>query len=341
MPSTINATTSGVVTTGDSVATLSLQTGGTTAVAIDTAQIVTLSKSLALLGSTSGSVTIAAPATAGTQSYTLPTAAPAVNGYALTSTTAGVMSWAASGGGGGSPGGRTTQVQYNSSGSFAGSANMTFDGTTLTAAGFSGPLNGTVGATTANTGAFTTLSASSTVSGTGFSTYLASPPAIGGTAPAAGTFTTAKAIAAATQDSVLLQGRAGGTSSYVATITPTTLTASRTLTLPDSTATLGYVNAPPVGTKTSSYTLAVGDVGKYVQLGASGAIVIPTSVFSDGDLVSIYNNTASTATITCSAPTTKIAGSDTTVTSVTLAARGVCTVLFSSATTCVLTGNVS
>jgi len=50
-------------------------------------------------------------------------------------------------------------------------------------------INGTVGATTASTGAFTTLSASSTVSGTGFSTYLASPPAIGGTAAAAGTFT--------------------------------------------------------------------------------------------------------------------------------------------------------
>jgi hypothetical protein len=100
MASTINATTSGVVTTGDSVATLSLQTGGTTAVAISTAQIVTLSKSLALLGSSSGSVTIAAPATAGTQSYTLPTGVPAANGYALTSTTGGVMSWAASGGGG-------------------------------------------------------------------------------------------------------------------------------------------------------------------------------------------------------------------------------------------------
>jgi hypothetical protein len=50
--------------------------------------------------------------------------------------------------------------------------------------------NSTVGATTPSTGAFTTLSASSTVSGTGFSTYLASPPAIGGTTPAAGTFTT-------------------------------------------------------------------------------------------------------------------------------------------------------
>lgn len=39
-----------------------------------------------------------------------------------------------------------------------------------------------IGATTASTGAFTTLSASSTVSGTGFTNYFASPPAIGGTA---------------------------------------------------------------------------------------------------------------------------------------------------------------
>jgi hypothetical protein len=46
-----------------------------------------------------------------------------------------------------------------------------------------------IGATTASTGAFTTLSASSTVSGVGFTNYFASPPAIGGTAAAAGTFT--------------------------------------------------------------------------------------------------------------------------------------------------------
>ena len=52
---------------------------------------------------------------------------------------------------GASAGGSTTQVQYNSSGALAGSANMTFDGTTLTAAGFSGPLNGTVGATSPST----------------------------------------------------------------------------------------------------------------------------------------------------------------------------------------------
>ncbi len=45
--------------------------------------------------------------------------------------------------------------------------------------------NTPIGSTTASSGAFTTLSASSTVSGTGFSTYLASPPTIGGTTPTA------------------------------------------------------------------------------------------------------------------------------------------------------------
>jgi hypothetical protein len=51
--------------------------------------------------------------------------------------------------------------------------------------------SGTTGAPAllGSAGAFTTLSASSTVSGTGFSNYLASPPAIGGTTPAAGNFT--------------------------------------------------------------------------------------------------------------------------------------------------------
>ena len=41
-----------------------------------------------------------------------------------------------------------------------------------------------------------------------------------------------------TQDGIILNGRAGGSSSYAATLTPTTLTANRTLTLPDETATL-------------------------------------------------------------------------------------------------------
>jgi chloramphenicol 3-O-phosphotransferase len=69
---------------------------------------------------------------------------------------------------------------------------LTFNPSTniLTTTGFAGTLNGTVGAVTPASGAFTTLAASITVSGTGFSTYLASPPAIGGTVAAAGAFTT-------------------------------------------------------------------------------------------------------------------------------------------------------
>jgi hypothetical protein len=66
---------------------------------------------------------------------------------------------------------------------------------TVSGAGFSNYLSTglssptAIGNTAPSTGAFTTLSASSTVSGSGFSTYLASPPAIGGTAPSTGAFT--------------------------------------------------------------------------------------------------------------------------------------------------------
>jgi len=74
--------------------------------------------------------------------------------------------------------------------------NATSIGATTPGTGAFTTLNATsIGATTAGTGAFTTLSASSTVSGVGFSNYLASPPAIGGTAPSTGKFTTLTATA--------------------------------------------------------------------------------------------------------------------------------------------------
>jgi hypothetical protein len=63
-------------------------------------------------------------------------------------------------------------------------------GTNITGTAANFNINGTVGATTPAAGAFTTLAASGTVSGSGFSTYLASPPAIGGTAAAAVSSTT-------------------------------------------------------------------------------------------------------------------------------------------------------
>lgn len=77
-------------------------------------------------------------------------------------------------------------------------------------------VNGTVGATTPTTGAFTTLAASSTVSGTGFTTYLASPPALGTTAPAEVKVTVGWAANTALTDAATI---AWDTTNQVATFT--------------------------------------------------------------------------------------------------------------------------
>jgi hypothetical protein len=87
--------------------------------------------------------------------------------------------------GGGSAAGSNTQVQFNSSGAFGASSNLTWNGTTLTSTGFGGPLNGTVGATTPAAGAFTTLSATTAIpvtsGGTGIATTTAYSVVFSGT----------------------------------------------------------------------------------------------------------------------------------------------------------------
>jgi hypothetical protein len=95
-----------------------------------------------------------------------------------------------------------------------------------------GSIDGTaIGAATPSTGSFTTLAASSTVSGTGFSTYLASPPAIGGTSAGAGSFTTlsASSTVSGTGFTTLLASppAIGGTSAAAGSFT--TLSASSTV----------------------------------------------------------------------------------------------------------------
>ena len=122
---------------------------------------------------------------------------------------------------------------------------------------------------------------------------------------------------------------------------PAVLGGDITVTLPDITSSLGYKNIPPVGTKTTSYTLATSDVGEYVQVGSGGSITIPDATFAEGDAVSIFNNTTGAITITCTITTAYIAGTDTDKATVSLATRGVATILFISGTVCVITGNVS
>jgi hypothetical protein len=109
----------------------------------------------------------------------------------------------------------------------------------------------------------------------------------------------------------------------------------------DGTNDVGTNNVSPVGTKTTSYTLETTDVGKYVQVGSGGSITIPDATFSEGDAISIFNNTTGSITITCSITSAYIAGIDTDKATMTLLTRGVATVLFISGTVCVVSGSVA
>jgi len=104
---------------------------------------------------------------------------------------------------------------------------------------------------------------------------------------------------------------------------------------------LGYINIPNSGTRTTSYTLVIGDVGKFIELGTGGTVVIPASIFAAGDAISVANNTAAAITCTSSAVTAYLGGTNTVVTSFSLASRGVCTILYVTASVVFITGNVS
>jgi hypothetical protein len=143
-------------------------------------------------------------------------------------------------------------------------------------------INGTVGATTPSTGAFTTLSASSTVSGTGFSTYLASPPAIGGTTAAAGSFTTLSATG-----NVTLGDAVGDTLTVNATATfnnaDATIYGVRVGRGAGAVATNTAVGASALAANTTGDNTAIGYQSQYA--GATG--IGNTSI----GIYSLYNNT--------------------------------------------------
>jgi hypothetical protein len=110
----------------------------------------------------------------------------------------------------------------------------------------------------------------------------------------------------------------------------------------DGTNKVGYQNIPLSGIKTASYTLVAGDVGKFIELGTSGTVVVPASVFAAGDAISIFNNTSASISCTCSAVTTVYkGGTDADIASFSVTTRGVATILFITATVAVVTGNLA
>jgi hypothetical protein len=101
-------------------------------------------------------------------------------------------------------------------------------------------------------------------------------------------------------------------------------------------------NIPSAGSeKTTAYTLTISDIGEYVTVGTSGSITVVNDVFSAGNAVSIYNNTSGNVTLTMTITTAYIAGTDSDKATMTLATRGLATLLFLSASAVVVTGNVT
>jgi hypothetical protein len=110
----------------------------------------------------------------------------------------------------------------------------------------------------------------------------------------------------------------------------------------DGTNAVGFRSIPSAGSeKTTSYTLQTSDRAEFVQVGSGGSITVPNSTFAAGDVVVIYNNHTAAITITLSTSNAYVAGTNTNRTSVSLATRGVCNILFVSATVAILTGNVT
>lgn len=96
---------------------------------------------------------------------------------------------------------------------------------------------------------------------------------------------------------------------------------------------IGYRNIPIVAATTVGTT----HVGKCLT--ASTTVTIPNSTMAAGDVVSIFNNSASGITLTLSPTLAYVNGAD--AASATLSGYGVATVLFIDSTTCVVSGNVS
>jgi hypothetical protein len=87
----------------------------------------------------------------------------------------------------------------------------------------------------------------------------------------------------------------------------------------------GNLRALPVNIQSTSYTLTTADIGRFVD--TSAGVTVPSGVFAVGDNVTIYNDSASTITITQAAGVTLRQAGTSNTGNRSLALRGVCTVL--------------
>lgn len=99
----------------------------------------------------------------------------------------------------------------------------------------------------------------------------------------------------------------------------------------------GDVRDIPINNQTGSYFLTLSDTGKTISV-TTGNVFVSNAIFSAGQAVSIYNNSASSITITQNSSVTIYLAGTSTTGNRTLAQRGVATMLCVAANTFVISG---
>ena len=101
--------------------------------------------------------------------------------------------------------------------------------------------------------------------------------------------------------------------------------------------TVGNVRNIPVLNKTTTYTLVATDTGQVVSI-TTGGVTVPPSIFSAGQAISVYNNSAVAQTITQGVGVTMTLASSGLTGNRTLGGYGLCTILCLASNTFVITG---
>jgi hypothetical protein len=131
-----------------------------------------------------------------------------------------------------------------------------------------------------------------------------------------------------------------GTGSTVLSASPTftgTLSASVISASSSISDSIGNVRSVIQNAQTTGYTLIASDNGKHISI-TTGGVTVPSGVFSIGDVISIYNNSASTQTITQGTSVTMYLAGTATTGNRSLAQRGLATVLCVASNTFVING---
>jgi len=239
-------------------------------------------------------------------------------------------------------------------------------GQPLISAGSSAPAFGTLALGTANTNVSGTLTV--TNGGTGAATFTANGVIYGNTTSALGVTAagTTGQVLIATTSSAPSWGQVSLTAGVTGTLpvanggtgitttpsngqipigngtnyTAATLTAGAGITITNASGSVTVAGTgSTINSQTTGYTLVAGDAGKTISI-TTGGVTVPNSILSAGNIVTIYNNSGSSQTITQgSGVTMQWAGqSSSTTGNRTLGLYGICTIIFITSSNAVISG---